>query len=71
MPRQRSSTWGGARGNRSALARPTVRRVVLSDAAAAIAKNAVIVRYGAYSAQEVSEWVSKVIEELGRTSDDA
>lgn len=69
MPR--NPNWGGARNNRSALARPTVKRIELDDDVAQVVRNACIVRYGTATKADVQDYVNDLLRKTMHTSEKA
>lgn len=64
----RNPNWGGARGNRSALARPTVKRVELDDDVATMVRNGCKIRYGTATKADVTDYVNSLLRQaLERT----
>jgi hypothetical protein len=59
MPR--NPNWGGARDNRSALARPTVKRIELDDDVAQMIRNGCITRYGTATKADVTQYVNDLL----------
>jgi hypothetical protein len=59
MPR--NPNWGGARDNRSALARPTVKRIELDDDVAQMIRNGCIIRYGTATKADVTQYVNDLL----------
>lgn len=57
----RNPKWGGARVNRSALARPTVRRVELDEDVADMIRAGCIVRHGTAGKTEVAQYVNELV----------
>jgi hypothetical protein len=59
MPR--NPNWGGARDNRSALARPTVKRIELDDDVAQMIRNGCIIRHGTATKADVTQYVNDLL----------